>query len=178
VVLVRREQRERAVEAVHDRAERRNEIARLAVGACDELGGDLGVGLAEELDALGDELPLQLGEVLDDAVVDHREAVSVGEVRVGVEVGRAAVRRPAGVADSRRAAAHRIRFERFAQRGELARLLAGVQAPVLIDDRDAGGVVSAVFEPREARDEDALAVPGADVSDDSTHANDPKPAIP
>ena len=49
---------------------------------------------------------LQLEVVLDDAVVDDRDA-AVG-VRVGVLVGRAAVRRPAGVADAGAARERRV----------------------------------------------------------------------
>ena len=46
------------------------------------------------------QLLLQFGEVLDDAVVDEGELAVVAEVRVRVAVGRAAVGRPAGVADA------------------------------------------------------------------------------
>ena len=104
LVLVHREQREGALEAADDRAERRGEVAVVrAVLATEQHGGDLGVGLAAERVAVGEQLGLDLGEVLDDAVVDDGELVVVGEVRVRVGVGRAAVGGPAGVADAGRA---------------------------------------------------------------------------
>ncbi len=104
LVGVHGEQRERALEPADHLAHRRREVAGLVERAADELGGDLGVGLAAELDALGEELLLERVEVLDDAVVDQRELVVVAAaVRVGVAVGGAAVGRPAGVADGRAA---------------------------------------------------------------------------
>ena len=47
------------------------------------------------------QLAAQLGEILDDAVVDEGDAV--GGMRMGVALGRGAVRGPAGVADADRA---------------------------------------------------------------------------
>jgi hypothetical protein len=60
------------------------------------VGGALGVGVAGELDAGRLELAAQAGEILDDAVVDDGDPAVGGEVRVGVAVGRAAVRGPPG----------------------------------------------------------------------------------
>src|SRR5258706_188318 len=71
------------------------------VGLLDEMGDDLGVGLAPELVAPRELLP-ELGEVLDDAVMDQRDASVAGEVRVGVHLGDAAVGGPAGVPDPER----------------------------------------------------------------------------
>src|SRR5690606_15880535 len=86
-----------------------------------------------------------------------------------VDVGRAAVGRPARVADTGRAVAERRVGERVAQGAELAGLLAHPQASVIVDDRDAGGVVAAILEAGEAGDKDVLAGARAHVSDDSTH---------
>src|SRR6185312_6056563 len=58
---------------------------------------DLGVGVAGELHPGGLELSTQRGEVLDDAVVDHRDLSGGVPVRVGVAVGG-----PAGVPEPRR----------------------------------------------------------------------------
>ena len=88
LVLVHREERERALEARDDGAEGRDEIAGAVVLAAEQDGGDLGVGLAAEGEAVGEQLVLELAEVLDDAVVDDGELVVVGEVRVRVAVGR------------------------------------------------------------------------------------------
>ena len=64
----------------------------------DEEGGDLGIGLGGEAMALGGELLAQRAEILDDPVMNHRKPVA--GVRVGVVLGRLAVRRPARVADA------------------------------------------------------------------------------
>ena len=62
------------------------------------MGDDLGVGLGRELGAAALELGAQLGEILDDAVVDDGDAV--GRMRMGVGLVRPAMGRPAGVADA------------------------------------------------------------------------------
>ena len=67
----------------------------------DQVHGDLGVGVAGELDARRLQLGAQRREVLDDAVVDHGDLARCVAVRVGVAVGRPAVGGPAGVAHAR-----------------------------------------------------------------------------
>ena len=62
------------------------------------MGDHLGVGLGRELDALLLQLLAQLAEILDDAVVDHRDLV--GRVRMGIDLVRPAMGGPTGVADS------------------------------------------------------------------------------
>ncbi len=66
----------------------------------DEVGDDLGVGLGDELVALGGELFLEGEVVFDDAVVDDDEGAGAVAVGVGVLFGGAAVGGPAGVADA------------------------------------------------------------------------------
>ena len=90
------------------------------------------------------QLGLEGREVLDDAVVDHRELA--GDVRVGVDVGRAAVGRPAGVADRRGRLGQRVQVELLDQVGQLAGLLGGREPAVRADQRDARGVVAAVLQ--------------------------------
>jgi hypothetical protein len=63
----------------------------------DQVGDDLAVGLRLEGAALGLHLLAQGPEILDDAVVDERDAAD--DVRVGVADGRRAVGRPARMGD-------------------------------------------------------------------------------
>ena len=103
---------------------------------------------------VGEQALLQGVEVLDDAVVDEGElAVLATAVRVGVLVGRAAVRGPAGVADAGRRRRQRVRLELGREVGELARLLAGLDV-VAVEQGDPGGVVAAVLEPGQALHDD------------------------
>ncbi len=129
----------------------------------------LRVGLAAERVALAQQVGLELGEVLDDAVVDDGELVVVGEVRVGVGVRGTAVGRPARVADARHAVGKRVRAEVVSQHLQLARALAHLEGAVAVDDGDARGVVAAVLQSGQAREQDGLARARAYVSDDSTH---------
>jgi hypothetical protein len=66
------------------------------------VGDHLGVGLRCELGAGVEQTALQREVVLDDPVDDDVDAVARVEVRVGVGLGDAAVRRPARVPDAAR----------------------------------------------------------------------------
>ena len=136
LVAVHREEGECAVEAGDGVAEGLAEVAGRPVLPPEEHGGDLGVGLAREGGAIGEQLVAELGEVLDDAVVDEREPALVAEVRVRVAVGRAAVGRPAGVADAGAAVVKRVRLELVGEHLQLAGALRGLDDAVVIDDRD------------------------------------------
>jgi len=82
----------------------------------------LGVRLGGEDMALGGQLLAQLAEILDNAVMDHRDPV-VG-VRVGIVFVGAAMRRPAGVAEAD--VAGQRRFLQFIL--QIAQLAAGPQS--------------------------------------------------
>ena len=88
----------------------------------DAVRDDLGVGLGAELVAVPQQLRAQLLVVLDDAVVDDRDAVA-RDVRVGVALARHAVRRPARVRDAE-VAVRGVGVERVL---ELAHLADGAQ---------------------------------------------------
>ena len=104
-----------------------------------QMGDDLGVGLALEPALLGQQFGLQLLVVLDDAVMHHGHPV--GRVRVGVVLGRAAVGRPAGMADADRAG-QRLAGQLAVQIEELALGAAAFDMAV-----DQGGHARAVIAP-------------------------------
>ena len=129
---------------------------------------DLGVGLGDELVALQLELVLELQVVLDDAVVDHHDVAGAIAMRMRVLFGGPAVRRPARVADAV-GPVHRIHADRVFQVAQFARRAAHRQMIVAVQDRDPGRVVTAVFEPAQAiqNDGDCSSVP--DIADNATH---------
>ena len=137
----------------------------------DQVDGDLGVGVAGELDAGGLQLLAQLGVVLDDPVVDDRDLARRVAVRVGVAVGRPAVGGPAGVAEA--GAAREACGVRLGQRcfevGEPTGTPAHGQPADAVEQGDAGGVVTAVLHPAQRVDDDSASIPRPDVADDSTH---------
>ena len=171
-VLVHDEQGEGAVEARDHALHGEGQVAGLLEDLADHEGRDLGVGLARELGPGIQELLLQLGEVLDDAVVDERELAVVAEVRVRVAVGGAAVGRPAGVADAGVAVGQRLLAEVLRQDAELAGALARAHLAVVGEHGDAGRVVAPVFEPLQAAEEHVDRAVRADVTHDSTHGVD------
>ena len=124
----------------------------------------------ESCDARRRQLVAQLGEVLDDPVVDDGDAPILAQVRMGVAVGRTAVRGPSGVADAGRGVGQRVAAEQGLEVGELAGLLAHLELAVA-DDGDAGGVVSAVLQTAQAGDDDLQCLLLTDVPDDSAHAS-------
>ena len=143
----------------------------------DQVGDDLGVGFGGERLALGLEALAQLRVVLDDPVENDVDAIGAVAVGVGVLLGHPAVRRPAGVGDSGGrglggdgdpATALVVVGQRRAQVGEVADRSHAVD-PAVLDDRDARGVVAAVLELLEPRDQQVAAGATSDVSDDSTH---------
>jgi hypothetical protein len=72
------------------------------------VGRYLGIRLRREFDSFGNEFGFELGKVLDDPIVDKRELATVREVRVGVDVVRCTVGRPACVPDTRMTVIERI----------------------------------------------------------------------
>ena len=109
----------------------------------------------------------QLFVVLDDAVVDDREAV-VRDVRMRVALGRHAVRGPARVRDAD-LAVRRVRVDRVLQHLHLADGAQALELGRAVQHRDAGGVVAAVFEPAQSLHEDGDDVALSDGSDDAAH---------
>ena len=110
------------------------------------------VGLGLEGDALALEFQLELGEVLDDAVVDQGQLAAVGQVRVRVLVRRAAVRGPARVADSREGFRQRAGVQLRDEVAQFARLLPGRNGAVG-NHRNARGVVAPVLQaPQSFKD--------------------------
>ena len=141
----------------------------------DQVRDDLGVGLAREHVAARLQLGAQLVVVLDDAVVDQRDACrAVGlaprpgrEVRMRVVHRRRAVGGPAGVGDAGRAL-HAVGGDLRVELGHARGAARAAQRAGLVDG-DAAGVVAAVFEPLQAFDEDGNDVARADRADDAAH---------
>ncbi len=147
------------------------------VVALDQVGDDLGVGLGAEDVALVAELAAQLRVVLDDPVEDDVDVVGAVAVRVGVLLGDAAVGCPARMREADRrlrlgdgdgAAVRGGLLDGGAQVREVADRADGLDVPV-IEQGDAGGVVAAVLELLEARDQQVATRPLAHVSDDAAH---------
>src|SRR4051812_16372651 len=88
-------------------------------------------------------------------------------MRVGIADGRRAMRRPPGVRNSGRAV-ERLRRQLSRQVVELALGPPPLELPVL-DRADAGGIITAIFEPLEAVEQPLRHVGPADNSNDSAH---------
>ena len=110
---------------------------------------------------------LQLEVVLDDAVVDDDQAPRAVAVRVGVLLGRAAVRGPPRVAEAK-GAVDRLGPDGVLEARELAGAAAQLDVPVA-HDGDARRVVAAILEASQPFEQQRNDWTRADVADDSTH---------
>ena len=131
------------------------------------MGEDLGVGLGNELVALGQQPLLELLVVFDHAVVDERDLARLIEMRVRVLVGRRAVGRPSGVTDAGGALGGLLR-EKSRQIVDAASLLAKLE-PAVVQDAKARGIVAAVFQTTQTFEDDAGGGFRPNVADDATH---------
>ena len=153
------------------------------VQAVDQVRDDLGVGLAGEVVALGLQRGAQLVVVLDDAVVDQRDAArpvrrrgagAVAEVRVGVVHRGRAVGGPAGVCDAG-GAAQALAAHLLHQLGDALGAARALQAAGV--DGHAAGVIAAVLQALQALDEKGDDVAVRDRGDDATHGEPPESAV-
>jgi hypothetical protein len=133
--------------------------------AVDEVRDDLGVGVGEEADALPLELLPHADVVLDDAVVDDGDGPR--GVGVGVDLARAAVGGPAGVADAGGAGEGAL-VEGLAEARELAQGANDFNALTIVNG-ETRRVVAAVLKPAEAVDDDRRRALRTHITDDPAH---------
>ena len=142
-------------------------IAAFAVAQVDQLCRDLGVGLGGECVAFFQQQLAQGRIVFNDAVV-HKLYPLVA-VRVRVDVRGNTVRCPAGVTDADvRARKEVLRGKPLFQHSHSARCFGDGKAAVL-ENSDARGVVTAVFERVQPLQDDLCCFLLTDVTGDSAH---------
>ena len=107
------------------------EVAGLCDSSLQQVRGDLGVGLGDEISVIALQLLAEGGEVFDDPVVHHGHAALLAKVRVGIDVIGRAMGGPTGVADADLCLGEGVLGEGVDQIGQLAGLLVG-------DDRALG----------------------------------------
>ena len=136
----------------------------------EQVDDGLGIGLAVEDVAVGDQLLAQGEVVFDDAVVHDGEAPVVRQMRVRVAVGRRAVGSPARVADADHAGDERAVARLFAElRDPPAHLLDPDRA--IMQHGQARGVIAAVFEPGQALEQHGRGAARSGKANDSAHAS-------
>ena len=168
------DQREGAAHALQRRMDRiGRRFARVHLVGHEECG-DFRIGLGGEAMTFARELLAQRLEILDDPVVDDRQAIA--GVRVSVPLRRLAVGRPAGVADAD-LAAERLTFE---LRLEVPQLALGAQPrhPAILERGDARRIIAAIFQPPQRRDNLRRDRALSQDADDSAHCPIPDRLIP
>ncbi len=153
------------------------QIARVVL--LDQVGDDLGVGLGREDVAVLAQLGAKLGVVLDDPVEDDVDGIRAVAVRMGVLLGHAAVRGPAGVGEADRgrrgsygnaavALGPIVGRNGIAQVREVSDCADRVDVPVF-EQGDPRRVIAAVLQLLEPLDEEVTARPLPHVADDAAH---------
>ena len=138
----------------------------------DQMGEHFAVGLRTE-DMAGVQQPaLQLQVVLDDAVVDHGDALLTVGMGMGVRVGRSAVGGPAGVAQSHGAAGVGSILSSV-QAVHLAHGLPHLDVPLTVDDGDPGAIVAPVLQALQPLKYDGPGFLPPNVSDYAAHRPSP-----
>ena len=145
----------------------------LVVVVVDQLGGDLGVGLAVEGVAVLDQLLAQELIVFDDAVVHQNHGVAVAVVGMGVVRGGLAVGRPAGVADAAATPERHAAVGLFAELLQPALRLHDLDGTVAVAHRKARGIVAAVLQLGQAVQQNRRRQFISNVSNNAAHMYQP-----
>jgi hypothetical protein len=111
---------------------------------------------------------LQADIVFHDAVVDDNDLAGAIAMRMGVLFRGTAVRGPAGMADAV-GPVERLQADRFFQIAQFALGAANLQAGAVTGDRDAGGVVAAIFKPPQTVDDDRHNPLRSYITNNATH---------
>ncbi len=128
---------------------------------------DFRVGLTLKGNAVSGELAVQFLVVLNDPVVNDRDAAIVAEMRVGVFNRGFAVRGPTRVPNAD-IAAKRGGGENAGEGIQFADSLTDVEFTG-VDDADTSGIVAAVLKAPQALETDLWSLTGADVTYYATH---------
>ena len=152
-----------------------HQVVRLGIGLFDQMREDLGIGLALKVMAAALQLLAQLGEVLDDAVVDDGDTTVAAGVGMSVNDGGLAVGSPTGVADT--AGSVTVNVGKLAlQARDLAHAADDIEVrrgALAHLERNARGVIAAILHTLKTRNQDVLCNIRAGVADDSAHRIDP-----
>ncbi len=150
---------------------RGTEIVGFRVHLLDEMRQDLGVGVAPEGMPLACQAGLDRAKVLDDAVVNDGDLFAAIVMGMSVDVVRLTMCGPARVADAETTGVgYAARLERGCEFRHFSGLLQSEKFPVL-DQGDAGRIVSAVLKPLQSIQNDGDAILMPDISDDSAHGS-------
>ena len=156
-------------------AHRGHQVVRLGIGLFDQMREDLRIGLALKVMAAALQLFAQLGEVLDDAVVDDGDTTVAAGVGVSVNDGRLAVSGPTGVTDTAGCVAIDIgklalQTRNLTHAADNVEVRRGALAHL---ERDTRGVIAAILHALKACDQDVLCNIRAGVADNSAHRINP-----
>ena len=121
--------------------------------------------------ALVAELTLQLEVILHDAVLDDHHAPARITVRVCILFGHVAVSRPTRVADAQ-LPLHRLVRQHAHQPTQFAHTPANIEHTRVVD-RNAGRVITAVFETSQPVHNNGSRIPWTHVSYNPTHRRSP-----
>src|SRR6266446_4125719 len=133
-----------------------------------QMRNDLSVRFGDKLMSFALQLLLQLQIIFDDAIVHHDDLPGAIAMRMRVFFGGAAMRGPAGVADSISAFDGGFLQDLF-EIAQFSRRAANFQLAVLRYDGDSRRVIPAIFQLAQALDDDGNNLFWPDITDNSAH---------
>ena len=114
---------------------------------------------------------LDFSVIFNNSVVYHREPAVLTDLGVGVDVRRRAMGRPAGMAYTNRALHRAAALNQIREDLKPPLGLDHLQAQGRVIDRHTGGIVSAIFQPRQAVQQDGRSRFRSDIAYNTTHMN-------
>src|SRR5205807_7382354 len=143
-------------------------VPRLEEILLHQMGDNLGIRFGGERVTFFDELALQGEIVLDNAVMHDHDAAAAVAMGMSILFAGAAMRGPAGVANAI-GAVEGLCADDFLQVPQLAFRAADLESVAVAGYGDSGGIVSAIFQPSQAINDDRDDLLFANVADDATH---------
>ena len=137
----------------------------------DEVGENFGIGLRDKGVSAFDQVLAECLIVLDNAVVDEREASTLVRVGMGIFGGDPAMRGPAGMADAC-LAVDRVLLDDLRQIRDASDRFSDLDRSA-IEDGDSRRVISAVFQAAQSVEKHRKRLRTADIANDSTHRFEP-----
>ncbi len=135
--------------------------------ALNQMGHDFGVGFRRKLVALELQLFAQRIVIFDDAIVYHHDRAAMTGMGMGIGLRRFAMRGPTRVAHADRAGQMAI-FKLGSQGGNLAFIPHPIEF-LIFNDGNASGVISPVFQPLQAANQDGNCCTFANIANDAAH---------
>ena len=148
-----------------------HQIMRGGVGLLNQVGKNLGIGLAPKDMTTPTQLLTKLGKILDNAVMDNGDTPIAAHVRMSVLDRWASMRRPSRMANTT-GRGRVMLFQLLCKACDLAHFSHDIECAIGTGahfERHSRRVVTAIFKTSKTTQQDIAHLPASGVADDSAH---------